>query len=215
MQGFCINLKERKDRYNHFENLKKKYSFFCEIERFEAIKLNNGWLGCSMSHYKALMLLLHKFKYKEKYVMMCEDDLYISNETNFNNFIINFNLIKDFNDWDIITLTPRGNTMFNYDKFKTYNFKRIIENQTTTAYIIKIDIIDKLLNYLKIGIINMVKYGVSAVPKNTCDQIWKPMQEKYVFLYFKDIFAGQLQDYSDIEKKFTNYNNAYYEQKNK
>ena len=38
MKGYYINLNYRTDRKQHMEDMKKKYSFFKDIERFEAIK---------------------------------------------------------------------------------------------------------------------------------------------------------------------------------
>ena len=43
--------------------------------------------------------------------MVYEDDFFILNENNYNQFINNFNEIRNNNDWDITVLTPRGDTV--------------------------------------------------------------------------------------------------------
>jgi GR25 family glycosyltransferase involved in LPS biosynthesis len=48
-----INLEHRVDRKNHVEQQLKNVGFK-NAQRFNAIKLTNGALGCSMSHLKCL-----------------------------------------------------------------------------------------------------------------------------------------------------------------
>ena len=43
----------------------------------------------------------------------------------------------------------------------------------------------------------------------TNDLMIKRIQNTYIFLYYKDIFGGQLEGYSDIEGKNVNYNERY------
>ena len=50
MNGFYINLKERTARVDHFKLLKKKYKFFNNLTRLEAIYHKNGHIGCALSH---------------------------------------------------------------------------------------------------------------------------------------------------------------------
>jgi GR25 family glycosyltransferase involved in LPS biosynthesis len=65
-----INLSERQDRKIHVEEQLKILGI--EAERFNAIKLKNGGIGCSMSHLKCLE------KAKENnwpHVLIIEDDI--------------------------------------------------------------------------------------------------------------------------------------------
>ena len=41
INGFYINLDKRKDRYNHFEELKYNYDFLKNVNRFSAIENKN------------------------------------------------------------------------------------------------------------------------------------------------------------------------------
>ena len=222
LSGYYINLSDMKDRYKHFEDLKKNNPFFSNIKHFEAIKNKNGSLGCSMSHYRILNLLLEEIdnNKKEDYYMVCEDDFFIFNQDNFNEFEKNFNLIKDRNDWDLITLTPRGKTMkndmdaYSNSNSNTFGFKRITETQTTTAYIIKRKFIPTLMENLHEGITNMITHGKTVNKNNTCDQCWKKLQTKYVFLYHDKVFGGQLPGYSTIEGTVVDYNKRFMNQAN-
>ena len=42
------------------------------------------------------------------------------------------------------------------------------------------------------------------------DQCWKPLQLKSNFIYYHEIFAGQKPGYSDIEKKYVDYNQQFF-----
>ena len=47
------------------------------------------------------------------------------------------------------------------------------------------------------------------------DQIWKPIQLKTNWIYFHEIFAGQLPGYSDIENRTVDYNEDFINQINR
>ena len=55
MQGYYINLDERTDRHDYFEQYnKKQYSFFHGIERFSAFKHEVWAIGCATAHYSSI-----------------------------------------------------------------------------------------------------------------------------------------------------------------
>ena len=203
MDGYYINLTHRVDRKNHMEKLKTEYKLFSNIERMEACYNVRGDIGVVFSHIKCLKKLK---EFNEKYYLILEDDFQVLHNENFNDFECNFDKIKDLN-WDVIVLTPRGDTIqTNYYE----NFHRINNNQTATGYIIKhemLDIIEKLFNN---GVNNLLKNNDPNIW--ALDQVWKPIQNEKIFLYYKDIFAGQMPGYSDIEKKMVNYNGRFLKQ---
>jgi len=198
-KGFYINLDHRNDRKEHFENLKTKFSFFKNIQRLSAIQDTNGAIGCGKSHILALEKCL---EYDDDVFMICEDDLLISNNNNFISFI---NTIDINADWDILTLTPRGDIIPNQEL--PNNYIRINNNQTTTGYIIKRNMIPILIINLKEAIDGLTRDGKGEI--YSIDQYWKRLQNEYKFYYYKYVFAGQLVGYSDIEKKNINYNERY------
>lgn len=139
--------------------------------------------------------------------MIMEDDFMIHNMENFNNFITDFENIKNDNNWNIITLTPRGYTDKTYTKYNDNNFLRIIHSCTTTCYIIKTDFINILQEKFNIGVQNMLK-GESK-EYNALDIMWIPLQHEYIFLYYNKIFAKQLPSYSDIENHYVDYTERF------
>jgi len=204
MFGYYINLEHRTDRRQHIESMKQRKHFFKNVQRMEAIRNMRGDVGCALSHIKCLNELS---KRNEDYYLIMEDDFCILSEENFDNFVEHFENIKNDNDWDVITCTPRGNTTtYNYKK----GFNRIVNNQTATCYIIKHTFIDTLLPIFKNGVNNLMQNK----DPNYCalDQCWKPLQIEHSFIYFEKIFGGQLPGYSDIEKKQVNYNQRFSEQ---
>jgi len=205
MKGFYINLKHREDRKKHIEDNIIKYSFFSNIERMDAIYNNNGDVGCGLSHIKCINELK---KLNDEYYLILEDDFQILNEHNFLEFEKKFEKIKNLS-WDLIVLTPSGNTIHrNYYE----NFHRINNNQTTTAYIIKHEMLEIIENLFNEGVENLLK---NKNPHEwVIDQIWKRIQNEKVFLYYKDIFAGQLPGYSDIGKRMVNNNARFINQIN-
>ena len=198
MNGFYINLSHRIDRKTHIEELKNKHSFFKNIERFDAVLNRRGDIGCALSHINCLTQLLNQNK---DYYLIMEDDFFIMDDVGFQNFETNFELIKDNDEWDILTLTPRGNTII---KNYLLDFNKVVNNQTATCYIVKHNFIEKLLSYFKKGVLGLMNNEDPNI--NALDQCWKPLQNISNFIYYKNIFAGQLQGYSDIEKRLVNYN---------
>ena len=203
IKGFYINLDKRPDRKLHFEKLQEKYSFFSELERLSACEHEKGFIGCSQSHIKAL----NKCKDMEGDVfMICEDDLIIFNDENYRQMIDTLNLNDN---WDLLTLTPRGERLKN-DNIKNEYF-RIKNCQTTTGYLIKKDFIDILIKNLEEGLKHLLNNEDPGY--YSADQCWKQLQTKHRFFYFKNVFAGQLVGFSDIEKRFVNYNQRFVNQK--
>ena len=83
-----INLDSRVDRKEHVEKELVKIGVI-HPERLKAVKLENGALGCSMSHLKCIEIAKQQ---NYEYVLICEDDITFLNPiiflTQFN-YIIN------------------------------------------------------------------------------------------------------------------------------
>ena len=208
MKGYYINLDSRKDRKEHFEKNIKKYPFFSNIKRFNAVYHKAYGVGCILSHIGCIKELL---KEDDDYYLIMEDDFCILNEDNLNEFFFEFDKIKDNNEWDMITLTPRGKTV---KKNKINNFNQICDCQTATGYIIKKEILPILMDVFKKGALGLMK-GYRGPPPNPYfnDQCWKPLQEKTTWLYFNKIYGGQLPGYSNIEERIVDYNKVFLMQK--
>jgi GR25 family glycosyltransferase involved in LPS biosynthesis len=173
----------------------------------DAIVHNNRVIGCAMSHLRALQKFEHT---NDPYISIFEDDFCILNQDNFNNFVKEFELIKKSSDWKVIVLTPSGNSVLGKPKMTTANFKRIINNQTATGYIIKKEMIPILIKNVT-ECIQLLLQGAPP-PIAAIDIYWKRLQNEYAFYYYSKIFAGQLPGWSSIENRLVNYNERFIQQ---
>ncbi len=207
MNGKYINLKERVDRKENFETNVKKNTFFSNIRHMDAIAHPNSAAGCSLSHLNILKMFENT---NDPYIAIMEDDFFILEQNNFNEFVKDFESIKNSTDWHIIVLTPSGNSVNSTAGMSNANFKRIINNQTTTGYIIKKEMIPILIKNIEESI-GMQFQGV-PIPISALDVHWKKLQIPYSFYYYSKIFAGQLPGWSSIENRVVDYNQRFVEQ---
>lgn len=192
---YYINLQERIDRRIQVEselnNLGWKY------ERFNAIRLKNPRVGCSMSHLK----LLEKAKKENMdYIVILEDDIMFTKPENFNN---NLKLFLDSNiDYDVLLLA--GNLRAPFSKISNFCLK-ITKAWTTTGYIVKKHYYDKLINNIKEGIKNLMAnpdyHHLYAIDAN-----WQKLQavDNWFIIYPRTV--TQRPNFSTIENRYTDYN---------
>ena len=218
MKGIYINLDYRVDRRNHMEREILGRDFFKGVERMSAIQHVDGAIGCGLSHVRALQQLYKgadkgtdkgdkKGDKKDDCVIVLEDDFMVFDEEALAQFISDFVRIRENDSWNIICLTPRGKTGFETNEMTSAGFHRIYDNQTTTGYIVKKEMIPHLCKNLKEAIVLQMKGG----DKNVCsiDQYWKRLQYDHPFYYYGKVFAGQLPGWSDIEGRLVDYNDRF------
>ena len=200
-----INLACRTDRNTHVQSELKKIGVN-NPERFNAIKLEDGALGCSMSHLKCIELAK---KNNYEYIFICEDDIEFLNPELFLTQLQSF--LKSAISWDVILVA--GNNMLPYLPANDTCIK-ILNCQTTTGYIVKREYYDTLIDNYKTGIKNLLKEPFNNEYK--IDKYWFKLQRKDNWYLIIPLTIVQREDYSDIEKKVTNfrnymldYNNAY------
>lgn len=189
-----INLEKRKDR-----NLNITYQLdkldFKNTQRFNAFELNNPALGCSMSHLKCLEIAKTN---NYEYVFICEDDIDFTNPSllisNVNSFL-NLNI-----NWDVLIIG--GNNMLPYVPVNDYCIQ-VMNCQTTTGYIVNKKYYDKLIQNYKEGIQLLIKNPEN--PNYRIDKYWLHLQNNDKWYMIIPPSVAQIQDYSDIEKKITNY----------
>ena len=197
VKGFYINLDHRTDRKQHIEHQLEQIRMNHNITRLNAIKNANGRIGCSLSHLKCLQMAKEA---KLECVMILEDDiLCLLPETfieNANSFFLNKK-----NKWDVLLLA--GN---NLPPFKTNDGVsiRVSHCQTTTGYIVKQHYYDTLISNIKEGISKLMKE-----PENhyyyAIDKYWLHLQKQDRWMLLIPIIVVQKPDYSDIDKKYTDY----------
>ena len=201
-----INLLNRTDRKEHVINELKKLGINDNVERFNAVKLENGALGCSMSHLKCLELAKQK---NYEYIFICEDDITFLNPTLFLEQLGCF--LSTSRSWDVILVA--GNNMIPYTLIDNTCIK-VSNCQTTTGYIVKREYYDKIIGNFKEGIQKQIKEPNVAEYK--IDKYWFKLQRDDNWFLITPLSVIQREDYSDIEKKVTdfsnymlNYNKAY------
>jgi glycosyl transferase family 25 len=191
-----INLEHRKDRQHSVLNEFNKINI-SNPQRLNAIKKENGAIGCSLSHIKCLEIAI---KNNYEYVMICEDDIEILNPQL---FIENVNkFLNSEIEWDVVLIA--GNNMIPYNLVTNYCIK-IYNCLTTTGYIVKNKYFSTLLNNYKEGVIKLMKDEENSNYK--IDKYWHILQNKDNWYMIIPPTIVQKEDYSDIEKKVTNFKN--------
>ena len=190
-----INLESRSDRKEHVEN-QLAIIGLQNFKRFNAIKLENGALGCSMSHLKCLQTAKTN---NWDHVLICEDDIQFLDPTL---FISQFNaFLKTHNTWDVVLIA--GNNMIPYKPIDTVCIQ-VYACQTTTGYIVQRHYYDTLIENYKAGIKQLM-----LEPQNSklyaIDKYWCKLQRINNWFLIIPLTVVQRVDYSDIEKKETNF----------
>tara|TARA_R100000388_G_C7243702_1_gene163326 strand:- start:2641 stop:3222 length:582 start_codon:yes stop_codon:yes gene_type:complete len=173
-----INLECRKDRNKEIIDELNKYKL--HGERVEAIKHDDGYIGCALSHIKCLDIAI-KRDYEE--VIILEDDfIFLDNPDKLNLDI----------DYDVFLL---GGTIYKCEKEN--NFNRVIDASRTEGYIIKKHYYKTLKNCFEESVKNLL---IKHQFKYRLDILWKQLQIKDNF-YFNDfgLIGGQREGFSNIQ----------------
>jgi GR25 family glycosyltransferase involved in LPS biosynthesis len=197
VKGFYINLDYRTDRKQHVETQLEQIQMTGNITRFNAIKNANGRIGCSLSHLKCLQMAKEA---KMECVMILEDDILFmlpdSFVENTNSFFSNKK-----NKWDVLLLAGNNLPPFNTNDSVSI---RVSHCQTTTGYIVKQHYYDTLISNIKEGIAKLMKEPYHHY-YYAIDKYWLHLQKQDRWMLLVPIIVVQKPDYSDIEKKYTDY----------
>ena len=193
---FYINLEHRIDRKEHVEkellNIGLK-----EVQRFNAIKMENGAIGCSMSH---LRILQDAQKNNLDHILIVEDDISFLDPELFKNQLNKF-FETHKNNWDVVLLA--GNNMPPYKNIDDTCIQ-VSRCQTTTGYIVNGHYIKTLLQNVKIGLTHLINKPTEHA-KYAIDKYWFILQQLYKWYLIVPLTVVQREDYSDIEKRVTNF----------
>jgi glycosyl transferase family 25 len=193
--AFYINLEHRTDRKLHIEEQLKNMGI--SATRFNAIKMENGAIGCSMSHLKLLQMAQLT---KLDHILILEDDITFLDPELFKSQFKKFMELHG-NNWDVILLG--GNNMPPYENIDETCIK-VSRCQTTTGYLVNGHYINALLTNIKMGLTNLLKN-----PQNhkqfAIDKFWFVLQKMSKWYLITPPTVVQRNDYSDIEKRITNY----------
>jgi glycosyl transferase family 25 len=192
--AFYINLLSRPDRKHHVE--KQLSSIGINAERFNAIKMKNGAIGCSMSHLK----IIETAKLNNwEHVLIVEDDILFTKPLV---FIEQFNkFLSNHDDFDVVLIA--GNNLPPYSRIDD-TCVQVTHCQTTTGYLVKKHYYDKLINNYKDGILKLIKNPSKHI-FFAIDKHWFKLQQTDKWYLITPLTVTQREDYSDIEKRPTNY----------
>ena len=185
---YYINLEHRKDRKKDTLRELKSFGIHNPI-RFNAIKNDKGAIGCSKSHLEVLKLAR---KNNLPHVLIIEDDIKFL-DADLTNKALN-NVLNSGLDWNVIILG--GNNYKPYTKINEDCIK--VENcQTTTAYLVKQSYYDILIKHWEEGLSKLME--THDVSNYACDEYWKILQKRDIFLLLMPLKVVQRDSYSDIQ----------------
>lgn len=193
--AFYINLASRTDRKKQVEEQLFNVGLTC-AQRFEAIKLDDGRVGCSMSHLKCLS------KAKESnwdHVLICEDDIEFLNPGLFINQLNTF--LSKHNNWDVVLLAGNNVPPYTRDGDECVKVARC---QTTTGYLVNGHYFNTLIENIKNGITNLLREPEKHI-HYAIDRYWFSLQQKHDWYLLTPLSVVQREGYSDIEKRVTNF----------
>lgn len=192
--AFYINLEHREDRKQHVE--KEFRDLGIPIHRFNAVKVQDGRVGCGLSHLKCLLIAKER---KWSHVLIVEDDILFLNPDNFRKQLNAF--LSSGTKWDVVMFA--GNNIPPYEINGHHSIK-VTRCQTTTGYMVKRHYYDSLIMNIKEGISQLMKE-----PENhfyyAIDKYWFQLQMRDNWFLIVPLSVTQRDDYSDIEKKKTSY----------
>jgi GR25 family glycosyltransferase involved in LPS biosynthesis len=195
--SFFINLKERTDRLEHIKNELPKIGI-TNAERFNAYKTTNGAVGCTLSHIKCLGIAKER---NYPYVFICEDDIQFLNPNVFKESLNKFINSIYMNTFDVLMLA--GNNAHPFEKTNDYCVK-VYNCRTTTGYLVKNHYYDTLINNFKEGLNGLIKNPTNK-QKFAIDMYWNSLQQNDNWYLIIPLTVVQMESYSDIEKRNTNY----------
>jgi glycosyl transferase family 25 len=160
-----------------------------KYKRYNAIKNEKGYLGCSLSH---LNILKEAKKRNLKNVLIFEDDFkFIISKSKFwekmNNFF-NKNI-----DYDVLLISQNINDSKSYDN----ELFKVLDSQTTAGYLVNNKFYNKLIENFEEGY-NLLEQ-TDIYNKYAIDQYWKILQPNNNWFAFKEKIGMQRESYSDIE----------------
>ena len=187
-----INLENRRDRKKLLvEELKKMKIPIKKIHKVAGIYMpKNGHKGCIQSHILALTIA----KMNDwQNTLILEDDAELTISPNDFQKQINkiFNYLQD-KSWDVIILSKANEKLKDLEDNKEMDIKQVITSTLATAYIIKNNYLQTLIDLLKNGNKKMPenmwkKDGNYKHQYNTIDQILNQLQKKDKWFVFKMI----------------------------
>jgi len=189
---WCINLDHRTDRWEHAQQEFEKVGILNRVQRFSAIRHNEGIIGLTKSNCELLKYARNK---KLENILILEDDIKFIME---NNPIENLDLaIKQIKTpWQLFYLG--ANTHTKLTKISP-NLIFLTNAYATHSVAYHKSVYDNFINFAE---------NLKTVKKETDKMdVWLAhnIQAKQIALMVNPILTTQINSYSDIEKMVVNY----------
>jgi len=208
-----INLEQRTDRKAHVEQEMQKMGI--TATRFNAIKTKNGAVGCSMSHLACLQMAKAN---GWPQVFIAEDDICFSNPdlllSQINAFVSDSDSVSandlqsetennsnQQHSWDVLLVA--GNNAPPFEPIGNYCV-RVRNCRAATGYIVQQHYYDTLIDNFKGGLQGLIK-APHDKPNFACDMYWMRLQAVDKWYLIVPLTVYQLEGYSDIEERHTDY----------
>jgi glycosyl transferase family 25 len=192
---FYINLNKRTDRRSEIETELNKFGL--EYERFEAIETPGfGILGCGLSHLGVLKIARER-DYEN--ILILEDDFqFLVEKEEFEKQLNTF-----FEEKIIFDVCMISYCVTRFEDIGNQIVNKIIEAQTASGYIVNKHYYDTLINLYEDAMPKLQQTRQHWMYAN--DQVWKPLQEKANWFYFKTRLGKQRAGYSDNTECYYDY----------
>ena len=190
-----INLEERSDRRAHVEKQLASIGIH-NSQRFNAIKMKDGRIGCSMSHLKCLQLAQ---KNNWEHVLIVEDDITFTNPTMFKTHLAGF--FQDEIIYDVLFFG--GNVVPPYKPVNSHCVQ-VFSCQCAVGYLVKQHYYETLIQNIHEGIRKLLKEPEKHV-LYAIDKYWFSLQRQHLWFIIVPLSVIQLQNYSNIEERETDY----------
>lgn len=191
-----INLDYRTDRLEHVQEELDKIGIKESAERFPAVKMEKGNVGCTLSHIKCIDLAKSR---GWPYVFICEDDITFTDPGRFLSSLREFS--QSVCEWNMVIIG--GNNCPPFQPI-TDCYARVFNIQTTTGYIVNSNYYDILLNNFKEGLSKLMREPEKK-KQYSLDIYWKTLQSMGLWFLITPPTVIQYYDYSDIEEKVVDY----------
>jgi hypothetical protein len=192
---YYINLDKREDRNEHMVNMLTECGLIDISGRISAIYNDIGYLGCCLSHIKAVEEFINSGM---STCIILEDDFFIKES---GTFISDIQKVFDnYIDYDIIQLS--GNH-FKLELCEENWLRRVYNSQASSGYIITKEFAPILLKNYKESC-EFLKQGKERRYYSR-DQYWKKLQPISKWYCFYPPIGHQMKSYSDIEKRIRFY----------
>lgn len=191
-----INLEHRTDRNEEVQHELRKLGLDDRAERFNAISMKDGRVGCTMSHIKCLE---DAKKNQLPHLLIIEDDIQFLNPVLFSKQITNF--LESSNSWDVILLA--GNNMPPHIQVCDSAVK-VTRCQTTTGYLVNGHYYDTLIKNMREGLSLLMRNPTNHF-HYAVDKFWFSLQQTDKWFLITPLSVTQRAGYSDIEKRPTDF----------